>query len=70
MTDLDKIKKQVAEEQKEIYGDESVGGTTTDPEGNDTDEMFKEVVGHEPTEDDSLEKEVEKAEKENESPSE
>lgn len=68
MTDLDKIKKEIAEEQKEVYGDESVAGTTSDPEQNDTDEMFKEVVGHEPTEEDSLEKEVAKAEKENEEP--
>jgi len=70
MADLDKIKKQIAEEQKEVYGDGSVGSTTPDPEQNDTDEMFKEVVGHEPTSEDSLEKDVEKAEQENEALSE
>jgi len=66
-TDLDQIKKRVAEEQKEVYGDESVASGAPTLDGSDTDEMFKDVVGHEP-ETESIESEVAKAEREDEDP--
>ncbi|MBN1168522.1 hypothetical protein JXA63_01375 [Candidatus Woesebacteria bacterium] len=47
-SDRKKIKKQIEEEKKQFYGDESIGSGSPDPEVMpDTEEILEELVGNE-----------------------
>lgn len=62
--DADEVKKEVEKQKEEFYGDEAMGSGSPAPEtDDDTSEMMKEVVGHEPkNRDDTIAKEVNEAE--------
>jgi hypothetical protein len=61
--DIKKVKEEIKKEEKEFYGDETISGSSPSPESDDdTKEAFKDIIGHEPKSDTSLEEEVEAAE--------
>jgi len=58
------IKKQVQSEDKAVYGEEAMGGSSPSPDSDDDiGEMYKEIIGHEPKKGESIADEVEEAER-------
>jgi hypothetical protein len=61
--DAEDVKKEVEKQKKEFYGNESIGSGSPSPEtDDDAGKAMKEVTGHEPDRDTTIEDEVEAAE--------
>jgi hypothetical protein len=64
-TQTEEIKKQIEKQNEEVYGDESVSGSSPDPEvvqEETTSEMVKDVIGNRPKKDFNLGEEINKDE--------
>ena len=64
MTKRDDIKKEIKRQDEEVYGEETMAGSSPDPESDDdVAETYKKVIGHEPKKGESLADEVDEAER-------